>query len=258
VHHSEPISPELVLVDPELAQVARALLPPPPTSVSTPRVVAQVDSRTSGSSKKGRVPMSTVIVVMTLVAAAFGLTLISELWNPASQRPTLAVETRLHEVVVRPSAEIGALLQVSAAQQARAPHVSSTLETKPDSPRVSTEVETTASLRKASKPIEANTIVAPVSTKVGAVLRWNPTSDASYYNVVVWRDGKRVLDLWPRQPQVELPHAWTYCGKSYRLEPGRYLWFVFPYRGPRGHGRFVGLTEHGVLLEPASVRSKRG
>jgi len=52
------------------------------------------------------------------------------------------------------------------------------------------------------------------------VLRWEPRKGAAYYNVQVFHQGKRVLVAWPQRPSYRFP-----AGK---LEPGTYVWFVWP------------------------------
>lgn len=62
-------------------------------------------------------------------------------------------------------------------------------------------------------------------------LRWKPVRGATFYNVILWSDGVRILDLWPQKAFVRLPRE--------RLEAGSYQWFVYPMRG-RGEGARYG------------------
>ena len=52
------------------------------------------------------------------------------------------------------------------------------------------------------------------------MLRWEPRKGAAYYNVQVFRQGKRVLVAWPQRPSFRFP--------ADKLEPGTYVWFVWP------------------------------
>jgi hypothetical protein len=54
-------------------------------------------------------------------------------------------------------------------------------------------------------------------------LRWEPRSGVAYYNLQVFQRGKRVLVAWPRQASYRFP-----VGK---LQPGTYVWFVWPALG---------------------------
>jgi hypothetical protein len=52
------------------------------------------------------------------------------------------------------------------------------------------------------------------------VLRWEPRKGAAYYNLQVFHQGKRVLVAWPQRPSYRFP--------TEKLEPGTYVWFVWP------------------------------
>jgi len=70
-------------------------------------------------------------------------------------------------------------------------------------------------------------------------LRWQSVPGAAFYNVILWRDGKRVLDLWPRTAGVPLPLR--------RLTSGVYQWFVYPVRERRGKQQFGRLAASGTV-----------
>ena len=63
------------------------------------------------------------------------------------------------------------------------------------------------------------------------LLRWTPVRRASYYNVQLFRDGRKVLSSWPTRARLQLRHRWSYRGKRQRLAGGEYRWLVWP-----GHG----------------------
>jgi hypothetical protein len=76
------------------------------------------------------------------------------------------------------------------------------------------------------------------------VLTWKPSKGASYYNVQVFRNGKRVLIAWPSRPSYRIP-----AGK---LTPGTYVWFVWPALGAtRANARFGGLIGRAVFVTRA-------
>jgi hypothetical protein len=51
-------------------------------------------------------------------------------------------------------------------------------------------------------------------------LSWKPKKGTAYYNVQLFHNGKRVLVDWPSRASYRIPSA--------RLEPGTYVWFVWP------------------------------
>jgi hypothetical protein len=69
-------------------------------------------------------------------------------------------------------------------------------------------------------------------------LAWKPVPKATYYNVQLWRGGK-ILSVWPKGTAVQVKRSWVYRGRRYRLSPGRYRWYVWPYYGRRP-GRLLG------------------
>jgi hypothetical protein len=73
----------------------------------------------------------------------------------------------------------------------------------------------------------------PAATVHGdATLRWRADPKATYYNVQLWLNGKKVLSSWPDGPTLRLPH----------LAPGRYTWVVWPGLGSQSEHRYGPLT----------------
>jgi hypothetical protein len=88
----------------------------------------------------------------------------------------------------------------------------------------------------------------PAAERAAGTLRWNAVANATYYNVVLWRDGKRSVDLWPTSPRVVLPATPVNRGPQARLSPGRYLWFAYPGFGAKSSRRYGALAGSGVLV----------
>jgi hypothetical protein len=78
----------------------------------------------------------------------------------------------------------------------------------------------------------------PAAT-TGPALAWRSAPNAEFYNVIIWRDGRRVLDAWPKRPSLSL---------SGRVSPGTYRWFVYPGRTASGRGH-----RYGALLASGTV-----
>jgi hypothetical protein len=76
-------------------------------------------------------------------------------------------------------------------------------------------------------PATGSTLRAP------PVLRWKPVAGAKFYNVQLYRKGRKVLSTWPAAAKLRLGLTWTYAGKRQRLEPGLYTWYVWGARGTR-------------------------
>jgi hypothetical protein len=79
------------------------------------------------------------------------------------------------------------------------------------------------------------TLISPRSAATvhgDATLRWRADPKATYYNVQLWLNGKKVLSSWPDGPTLRLPH----------LAPGRYTWVVWPGLGSQSEHRYGPLT----------------
>jgi hypothetical protein len=75
------------------------------------------------------------------------------------------------------------------------------------------------------------------------LLRWTTVRGARYYNVQLFRGGRKVLSAWPARPRLQLERSWRFGGDRFRLEPGRYRWLVWPGRGRRAkndYGPLIG------------------
>jgi hypothetical protein len=70
------------------------------------------------------------------------------------------------------------------------------------------------------------------------MLRWREIRRASYYNVQLFRKGKKILSAWPTKPHYQLHKVWTYRGKRHRLMPGTYWWYLWAGYGHRSEHRY--------------------
>jgi hypothetical protein len=70
------------------------------------------------------------------------------------------------------------------------------------------------------------------------LLRWKAKPHASYYNVQVYRAGRKVLSTWPSGTSLFLSRSWRFDGRRFRLKPGRYHWYVWPGYGSRAADRY--------------------
>ncbi len=88
------------------------------------------------------------------------------------------------------------------------------------------------------------------------LLAWKAVPKATYYNVQLWRKG-RILSSWPGSTSLRLAKTWRYRGRTYRLEPGRYRWFVWPGFGARAaknYGRMIGSSTFVVVRSRRATR----
>jgi hypothetical protein len=83
------------------------------------------------------------------------------------------------------------------------------------------------------------------ATPAPAHLRWRAVRGAHYYNVQLFRGGRKVLSAWPGHARYRLRPAWRYRGRSHTLAAGVYRWYVWPGYGPRLRHRYGGLAARG-------------
>jgi hypothetical protein len=70
------------------------------------------------------------------------------------------------------------------------------------------------------------------------LLRWRKIARASYYNVQLFRNGRKILSAWPTKSQYQLRSKWRYRGKRHRLVDGTYRWLLWAGYGKRSEHRY--------------------
>ena len=243
---TEPVSPELVLVDPQLATLARRRLPAVGERPSSARREAardqradaradphaygehvadefdvsatstdHVDSDLSSASRRrgGLLLVTTALAVLAATAAAVSIRL-RDVQDAGGSLPTSiqamsapgTAEPRLNRRANEPS-------------RAR-PGTVSPRSSKPIVPP-----------KKRLQPARS----APLPTRVFV---WPAVSRATFYKVEFFRRGRKIFEASPTTPRLELPLRWVYRGRAVRLTPGTYRWDVRPAFGPRSRPRY--------------------
>jgi hypothetical protein len=76
------------------------------------------------------------------------------------------------------------------------------------------------------------------------LLRWKRVAHARYYNVQLFRGGRKIQTAWPRHPRLRLHRTWRFHGHRQRMRAGTYRWYVWPgygRRSRRNYGRLLGI-----------------
>ena len=87
------------------------------------------------------------------------------------------------------------------------------------------------------------------------LLRWRPVRTATYYNVQLFRGGRKILSAWPRRSRLQLRRTWGYGGFRQQLRRGRYRWYVWPGFGSGSRVRYGALlgARAFVVLSPRDL-----
>ena len=212
-----PISPELVLVDPELAAAARALLPEIPRALAVRSTVATADNAVAvGRRRSGLEPITEELPAraraprsLRWVATAGGVGVAGLLvWAVQHDRgPTAS----LSEPVVKPPTRTAAT---------PSPTTAARTETASAEPRPTP----TQPSRTSSQPSAPSPATAPQ----GQTFVWVAAPDAAAYEFQLFRGSERIYRARVEQPRLELPGRWRQAGRSDELTPGSYRWYVWP------------------------------
>jgi hypothetical protein len=221
----DPVSPELALVDPDLAASARAQLPDiaqspvreqdarralelTPVAV-TPRTAEPEALVADHRGKRARRPLPTIALLTIVIAAGIaGVILKQKLPKGQSGSEARVTDSR-----------------AQAATTAASDHRASQRPTR----------STTAASGGTHAPRPAQG-TAPSSTSRTFV--WPVVKGASFYKVEFFRRRQEVFGASPAVPRLALPMHWVYRGRQYRLLEGAYRWKVRPAFGSRGRARY--------------------
>jgi hypothetical protein len=251
----EPISPELALVDPDLARRARAVLPDPGSLAAQARQVRRRPRRPETGIHAGRGAARAVAASPGTEAPSIRGT------GPLQQRRRGTRSARRWLLagalyVVVPVTAVGAVTyldDIATGEEIRfkAGDRPSLRRTVPEThevlapksvPRAATPVATPraggddrpSAGKSTSSPRPGETRqrdeASPVS-KAETVLVWLPVEGAGHYRVALYRGGAKIFESVTEGPRIALQAVWRFQSKRYRLEPGVYRWTVRPVTG---------------------------
>lgn len=217
-----PISPELALIDPELARAARALLPDRPRFAAVPvpldevvfDEVALVERLDAPSQPVRRGRLGRLLTLAGLLGLGVGLTL---LVGPAPTQTQVSPQTR------------------SAAGAERAAAIPSTPSPQAQRPATSAP----------SAPVHA----APLP---GQTFVWVAAPGSSAYEFQLFRSGEQIYRARVTQPRLVLPGRWRQDGRPHALVPGDYRWYVWPVSTQTKRKASVATVQAKLVIEGQS------
>jgi hypothetical protein len=231
---AEPLTPELVLVDPDLARRAREQLPdrepeprritrewipspatppmrvvqpsPPTASPATPPIrLVQPSPETFARDlrpppqkrRRGR-----VLILLMAAVAATGIALVPSLRHFFWETRRVAVVPTVREPTV-PRGEA---------------------HSKPKSPPHQTSA--TPGKAGSKKTVKPKRRTAPRTAPSNRPFAWVAVPKATYYLVRFYRGSQEIFEARPSAPRLSLPPKWVFKGHRYSLTPGSYRWVV--------------------------------
>jgi hypothetical protein len=206
------ITPELALVDPELAAIARRTLPEPDDTLS--RVIS-VETRPPPGGHPFQGP--------------------HEVGPGSEQSP----RWRLRLPALAAAAAVVVSVTIAAVHEERAARpgavappavaLGESMSTKPTTDPG--QAESQAASRPPRKPAQTSGRSAGggrPETPRSRSFAWAPVAGASGYSVELYRGSERVFASTARGAQIEIPATWNSGGRAHRLVPGEYRWYVWP------------------------------
>jgi hypothetical protein len=218
------VSPELALVDPELAEWARDRLPSPAEQAARARISSRLRAEST-----------------TLATTAV----------PPLRRQATGARRKRSAVIVSAAVVLASALLVAdpRVEFARTPASADTVGSTPsDSPpptagqesvtpgsemRVIPETPTTpAQTRQPPQPATTPSGPSPSRESTNGeprVFAWAPAANARAYHVELFRGSTKVYAADTKASSITIPTRWRFDGRDQALEPGSYRWYVWPY-----------------------------
>jgi hypothetical protein len=87
-------------------------------------------------------------------------------------------------------------------------------------------------------------------SRAPAVHRRLANTEASYYNVQLYRGSVKTLSAWPVKANLVLQKKWKFQGRKYTLTAGVYRWYVWPGFGARAaanYGEMLGFSSFTIV-----------
>jgi hypothetical protein len=223
--HEDPISPELVLIDPELGQRARELLPagrpPPPTRPAERAADTTVQQGTEPVDAGG----------LPTAVSAGPPSEPSPVPEPARPRGTAGRRRRwvsaVSSVVV-----LGALAALGWTLGFRGPDSKRDARVEAERPVTRSVSVSTIPAGESAKEPRAPTGPRPMT------FGWVPVRNTSVYLMALFQGPRKIFEARTVQTRLTVPAHWTYGGHRQSLAPGRYHWTVRPGLGAPASGRF--------------------
>ena len=212
----EPVSPELVLVDPTLAERSRSRLADPADTLARVDALVEASRLASLARRSLEMPPQPVrdLVESTRRASRVGRRR-TAVFAGGVAAGTLVIALLVGVRVDLTGTPAGA--DTTVIPEAPAPAV-------PSTPPASASTQP-----KASAPKQPKASRPPRETKSASQrFAWAPVDGASAYHVELFRGSSKVFEADTTRPALTIPARWVFEQKRQTLQPGNYRWYVWP------------------------------
>lgn len=220
--HEDPISPELVLIDPKLGQHARELLPvygPSPPQPTAGAADATVEQPPAAEVRALQAPASTTGTA-------------PEALPVEPPRPPGRARRRRWVFAISSVVVLGALGGLGWTLASRGQDAERDAQVD-----VGAAAPSSAPAPTTSAGDEAKDPPAPAGPRTMA-FGWVPVRNARVYLVEFFKGPQKIFEAQTGRTRLTLPAHWSYEGRRHSLAPGRYRWTVRPGLGAPATRRF--------------------
>ena len=227
---AEVVSPELALVDPELAARARAALPPrcgrraPAPSLPTVAVAS--------ATRRGRRLATPVLTVLATAVASAIVTGFTSFEQAQGEPPRAVASVETVAPVTARAAPEGSSAVATPPARSDAPAAASSPSSPTASGRVGTDGGRTRAKSAASPMAAASNTTAPAPARSGTTLVWDEAAGAAAYDVELRRGGALIYAETFAAREALVPRSWEKDGTAFVLQPEDQL-YVWPVIGGR-------------------------
>ena len=210
---SSAVSPELALVDADLAHELRARLTDP-------------------------APPSRSPVVETVPAQAALAGRLREELEPEPRQPTPESGRRYRNLGVLGFVALGALLTVLVRNEARP----SALD------RIASVAADPSAQAQATEQRVRNEAVAAGSTPARQTFVWAPERSAAAYEFQLFRGDHRIYRARVADPRLVVPGRWRQGGRTYAMTAASYRWYVWPISARTGTRASIATVQAALVV----------